>query len=229
MSASRPGRKAEPPPWRALTAISRSMISPRSISSRCISPSIRSISSRNSARDSRAAFWLMVSFTLFVAKIPVSPPVASEFVFKGLSSIDASRPRENVKLPALLDFVKAVLLNNKRSVRKNEQVALLTDTLPDSPPNLSEAVQPHSPVAVFDASQPLAMSAGVALSPFSIAYQTYGELNADKSNAILLCHALTGDQHVASAHPLTGKPGWWSALVGPGRPFNTDKYFIICS
>jgi len=129
----------------------------------------------------------------------------------------------------LLDFVKAVLLNNKRSVRKIEQVALLTDTLPDSQSNLTEAAQPHSPVAVFDASQPLAMSAGMALSPFSIAYQTYGELNAEKSNAILLCHALTGDQHVANAHPLTGKPGWWSALVGPGRPFDTDKYFIICS
>ncbi|MGP0106745.1 homoserine O-acetyltransferase family protein, partial [Rhodoblastus sp.] len=73
------------------------------------------------------------------------------------------------------------------------------------------------------------MSAGVSLKPFSIAYQTYGELNADKSNAILLCHALTGDQHVANIHPLTGKPGWWSALVGPGKPFDTDRYFIICS
>jgi len=105
----------------------------------------------------------------------------------------------------------------------------LTDSFLDSHPSLAEAVQPHSPVAVFDAMQPLAMSAGVALSPFSIAYQTYGELNADKSNAVLLCHALTGDQHVANAHPLTGKPGWWSALVGPGRPFDTNKYFIICS
>ena len=73
------------------------------------------------------------------------------------------------------------------------------------------------------------MAAGVSLEPFTIAYQTYGALNADKSNAILLCHALTGDQHVANSHPLTGKPGWWSALVGPGRPFDTDKYFIICS
>nr|WP_275112809.1 homoserine O-acetyltransferase [Rhodoblastus sphagnicola] len=84
-------------------------------------------------------------------------------------------------------------------------------------------------MAHFDSSQPLAMSAGVMLAPFSIAYQTYGQLNADKSNAILLCHALTGDQHVANAHPVTGKPGWWCALVGPGKPFDTEKYFIICS
>ncbi len=82
-------------------------------------------------------------------------------------------------------------------------------------PSLAEAAQPHSQIAVFDGAQALAMSAGASLSPFSIAYQTYGELNADKSNAILLCHALTGDQHVANRHPLTGKPGWWSALVGP--------------
>jgi homoserine O-acetyltransferase len=88
---------------------------------------------------------------------------------------------------------------------------------------------PRSHIAHFDASQPLAMSAGVDLAPFSIAYQTYGRLNADKSNAILLCHALTGDQHVANVHPVTGKPGWWSALVGPDKPFDTEKYFIICS
>ncbi|MBB4198811.1 homoserine O-acetyltransferase [Rhodoblastus sphagnicola] len=93
----------------------------------------------------------------------------------------------------------------------------------------AEADAPHSRIAHFDSSQPLAMSAGVMLAPFSIAYQTYGQLNADKSNAILLCHALTGDQHVANAHPVTGKPGWWCALVGPGKPFDTEKYFIICS
>jgi homoserine O-acetyltransferase len=104
----------------------------------------------------------------------------------------------------------------------------LAETVPLSA-NHTEADSPQSQVAHFDASQPLAMSAGVALSPFSIAYQTYGELNADKSNAILLCHALTGDQHVANTHPITGKPGWWSALVGPKKPFDTEKYFIICS
>ena len=65
-------------------------------------------------------------------------------------------------------------------------------------------------------------------SPFQIAYQTYGTLNADRSNAILVCHALTGDQHVANVHPVTGKSGWWETMVGPGKPIDTDRYFVIC-
>ncbi|WP_244406266.1 homoserine O-acetyltransferase MetX [Methylocella silvestris] len=73
------------------------------------------------------------------------------------------------------------------------------------------------------------MDSGGRLNQWTIAYQTYGELNAAKSNAILVCHALTGDQHVANAHPVTGKPGWWSTMVGPGRPIDTDRYFVICS
>ena len=73
------------------------------------------------------------------------------------------------------------------------------------------------------------MDAGVALSPLTIAYQTYGTLNADKSNAILVCHALTGDQHVANDHPITGKPVWWRIMVGPGRPIDTNRYFVISS
>lgn len=89
--------------------------------------------------------------------------------------------------------------------------------------------EPSSPVARFGADEPLAMDAGVLLAPWQIAYQTYGELNADKSNAILVCHALTGDQHVANLHPVTGKPGWWETMVGPGRPLDTDRFFVICS
>ena len=58
---------------------------------------------------------------------------------------------------------------------------------------------------------------------------TYGTLNAAKSNAILVCHALTGDQFVASEHPVTGKPGWWNVMVGPGRPIDTDRFFVICA
>ncbi len=76
---------------------------------------------------------------------------------------------------------------------------------------------------------PLRLDGGVLLSPVEIAYETYGTLAPDGSNAILLCHALTGDQHVASAHPITGKPGWWTRMVGPGKPVDTDRFFVICS
>ncbi len=81
----------------------------------------------------------------------------------------------------------------------------------------------------FSESEALALDSGGKLGPYQIAYQTYGTLNAEKSNAILICHALTGDQYVASRHPLTGKPGWWGHMVGPGRPIDTDKYFVLCA
>jgi homoserine O-acetyltransferase len=93
---------------------------------------------------------------------------------------------------------------------------------------LREAEQPHSPVARFGADAPLKLDAGVELAPFQIAYQTYGMLNADRTNAVLLCHALTGDQHVANVHPMTCKPGWWETMVGPGKPIDTERYFVIC-
>src|SRR6201994_1586849 len=92
-----------------------------------------------------------------------------------------------------------------------------------------EADHPSSLVAEFGPDQPLTLDCGIDLAPFQIAYQTYGQLNAERSNAILVCHALTGDQHVANVHPLTGKPGWWESIVGPGRPLDTERYFIICS
>jgi homoserine O-acetyltransferase/O-succinyltransferase len=92
-----------------------------------------------------------------------------------------------------------------------------------------EADNPReSLVAHFGADNPLALDAGVALSPFQIAYKTYGKLNAARSNAVLVCHALTGDQHVASVHPVTDKPGWWETMVGPGKPIDTTRYFVIC-
>jgi homoserine O-acetyltransferase/O-succinyltransferase len=92
-----------------------------------------------------------------------------------------------------------------------------------------EAVYPSSLVMRFGADKPLRLDAGVDLAPLQIAYQTYGALNEAKSNAILVCHALTGDQHVANVHPVTGKPGWWESLIGPGRIIDTEKYFVICA
>jgi len=75
----------------------------------------------------------------------------------------------------------------------------------------------------------LALDCGMAIAPLAVAYRTYGRLNAARSNAILVCHALTGDQYLAEPQPLTGKPGWWQTIVGPGRPLDTDRYFIICT
>jgi homoserine O-acetyltransferase len=91
-----------------------------------------------------------------------------------------------------------------------------------------EADDPSSLVMHFGEDAPLKLDCGVSLAPFQIAYQTYGELNADKSNVVLICHALTLDQHVANVHPVTGKKGWWDIMVGPGLPIDTDRYFVIC-
>jgi homoserine O-acetyltransferase len=92
-----------------------------------------------------------------------------------------------------------------------------------------EADQPRdSLVARFGLDKPLRLDAGVDLAPFQIAYKTYGALNAARSNAVLVCHALTGDQHVASEHPVTKKAGWWETMVGPGKPIDTERYFVIC-
>ncbi|MBM3580310.1 MAG: alpha/beta fold hydrolase, partial [Alphaproteobacteria bacterium] len=77
--------------------------------------------------------------------------------------------------------------------------------------------------------KPLKLSSCVELRNFPLAYQTYGTLNSDQSNAILICHALTGDQYVASTNPVTGKDGWWNFLIGEDKPIDTKKFFVICS
>lgn len=91
-----------------------------------------------------------------------------------------------------------------------------------------EQISNNGQLVEFPTKDVLALDCGTALSPLTIAYQTYGELNASKSNAVLVCHALTGDQHVANAHPITGKPGWWRFMVGPGVPIDTNRFFVIC-
>lgn len=81
----------------------------------------------------------------------------------------------------------------------------------------------------FDAPLPLESGAQLA-APWTLAYETYGQLNTARSNAILICHALSGDAHAAGVHPHNGRrPGWWDAFIGPGRAFDTDRYFVICS
>ncbi len=75
----------------------------------------------------------------------------------------------------------------------------------------------------------LPLDCGRTLRDVEVAYKTYGKLAPDGSNAVLVCHALTGDQHVASPHPQTGRPGWWTLMVGPGRPIDPDRWFVISS
>jgi homoserine O-acetyltransferase len=83
--------------------------------------------------------------------------------------------------------------------------------------------------AILGADRPLRLDCGVDLGPYRIAYRTYGTLNAERSNAVLICHALTLDQFVIDTHPVTGKPGWWEEMVGHGRPLDPAKYFLICA
>jgi homoserine O-acetyltransferase len=99
------------------------------------------------------------------------------------------------------------------------------------PPEMSQAVAPLPEVdhqrAVF--ADGLALDCGAVVMPLVVAWRAYGTLNAARSNAVLVCHALTGDQYVAETHPITGKPGWWENVVGPGLPIDTDRYYVICA
>ena len=78
-------------------------------------------------------------------------------------------------------------------------------------------------------SNPLKLDCGKEINNFPIAYETYGELNSEKSNAILVFHALTGDQYVSGKNPITNKDGWWSYVVGENKPIDTNKFFVICA
>ncbi len=73
------------------------------------------------------------------------------------------------------------------------------------------------------------LNSGYVLKELNIAFKTYGNLNKEKNNAILICHALTGDQYVSEINPTNNKKGWWSRMVGPNKPIDTNKFFVICS
>ena len=92
-------------------------------------------------------------------------------------------------------------------------------------------MEPFAEIAHEHAAFPggIELDCGRSLRHLDVAYRTYGRLTPRGDNAILVCHALTGDQYVAETHPVTGKPGWWSELVGPGRPIDTDRFFVICA
>lgn len=81
----------------------------------------------------------------------------------------------------------------------------------------------------FNINEEILLESGQFLNNITVAFETYGELNAEKNNAILVCHALSGDAHAAGWHEGDLKPGWWEVIIGPGKALDTKKYFIICS
>ena len=83
-------------------------------------------------------------------------------------------------------------------------------------------------VRLFDEAHPLAMTRGGELAPVVVAYETYGELSPARDNAVFICHALTGDAHVAGFHEGDRKTGWWDSMIGPGKPIDTDRFYVIC-
>ncbi len=105
--------------------------------------------------------------------------------------------------------------------------------MPSETVNPSEQIQPAGSVGVvvpqsarFD--RPLALACGRTLRDYTLVYETYGELNADRSNAVLICHALSGHHHAAGRHrPDDKRPGWWDNYIGPGKPIDTDRFFVV--
>ena len=94
----------------------------------------------------------------------------------------------------------------------------------------SVGVVPHHDFTFAQPPHPFALDSGRSLGPITVRYETYGTLNPDRSNAVLIVHALSGDAHAAGYRTARDKaPGWWDGMVGPGKAFDTERYFVICS
>jgi homoserine O-acetyltransferase len=102
------------------------------------------------------------------------------------------------------------------------------EDIPSAPPEPGEVglVEPHD----FVCPQPFHFESGQTLPGFTVRYETYGRLNAARDNAVLICHALSGDYHCAGIHALTDpKPGWWNNFIGPGKAVDTNHFFVVCA
>ncbi len=102
--------------------------------------------------------------------------------------------------------------------------------MPDlsSPSDCAEVAQTQH-VTLFDVARPLRLSRGSTLAPVEVAYETYGTLSPKRDNAVFICHALTGDAHAAGLHAGAKRPGWWDTMIGPGKPVDTNRMFVICA
>jgi homoserine O-acetyltransferase/O-succinyltransferase len=101
--------------------------------------------------------------------------------------------------------------------------------MPGTPMAGSVGVVSTQTVRLFTAENPLQLEQGGTLGPVDVAYETYGALSAAADNAVFVCHALTGDAHAAGWHDGDSRPGWWDNLIGPGKPLDTDRFFVICA
>ncbi|MBB1516381.1 homoserine O-acetyltransferase [Tessaracoccus sp. MC1679] len=99
----------------------------------------------------------------------------------------------------------------------------------NGPLGTSLGVVETSSIRVFDPDRPLILRSGATLGIVDVAYETYGTLNAERSNAVYICHALTGDAHAAGYHEGETRPGWWDTMIGPGKPIDTNVWFVVCS
>jgi len=100
--------------------------------------------------------------------------------------------------------------------------------------NLTDKTSAKNSVGVVDikhfhAEAPFILESEAVIEELTLAYETYGTLNSEKDNAVLICHALSGDAHAAGYHKDDKKPGWWDEMIGPGKAFDTNQYFVICS
>lgn len=98
-----------------------------------------------------------------------------------------------------------------------------------APPPDSVGVVHTDVVTLFTEEDPFVLESGATLAPVEVAYETYGTLNADASNAVFICHALTGDAHAAGYHDGASRPGWWDNIIGPGKPIDTRRVFVVCA
>ncbi|HEY3407839.1 MAG TPA: homoserine O-acetyltransferase [Propionicimonas sp.] len=101
--------------------------------------------------------------------------------------------------------------------------------MPGTPEAGSVGVVSTQTVRLFTAENPLQLEQGGTLGPIDVAFETYGTLSEAADNAVFVCHALTGDAHAAGWHDGDARPGWWDNLIGPGKPLDTDRFFVICA